>query len=171
MNGEASSMVWWGRGVMRRKFEAVISKLAPLCRKLEKMPPVHHGNLPGNMPESGVYLFSEVKKHLYVGRSRNIRNRYGQHHRPSSTHNSAPFAFLLAREATGQIEASYDSGSGNRKALMQDEDFKKAFEDAKVRIRKMDFRYVEETDPTRQALLEIYCAVVLKTPYNKFRTH
>ena len=54
---------------------------------------------------------------------------------------------------------------------MEDEDFKKAFEDAKERIRKMDFRYVEETDPTRQALLEIYCAVVLGTPYNSFKTH
>lgn len=118
----------------------MVDKLDLLFQKLNKMTPVHHGNSPSDMPESGVYLFSEGKKHLYVGRSRNIRNRYGQHHRLSSTHNSAPFAFLLAREATGQIEASYDSGSGNRKALMQDEDFKKAFEDAKARIKKMDFR-------------------------------
>jgi hypothetical protein len=32
----------------------------------------------------------------------------------------------------------------------------------------MDVRYVEETDPQRQALLEIYVAVVLETPYNDF---
>jgi len=30
---------------------------------------------------------------------------------------------------------------------------------------------VEETDPTRQALLEIYAATVLKTPFNDFDTH
>ena len=29
----------------------------------------------------------------------------------------------------------------------------------------------EETDQNRQALLEIYCAVVLGTPYNDFGTH
>lgn len=156
---------------VQRRFRAMVDKLDSLFQKLKKMPPVHHGNLPNGMSKSGVYLFSEGKKHLYVGRSRNIRNRYGQHHRPSSTHNSAPFAFLLAREATGQTEASYDSSSNSRKVLMEDLAFKKAFENAKVRIKKMDFRYVEEPDPTRQALLEIYCAVILRTPYNKFRTH
>jgi len=35
----------------------------------------------------------------------------------------------------------------------------------------MDVRYVEETDPLRQALLEIYVSIVLKTPYNDFDTH
>jgi len=29
----------------------------------------------------------------------------------------------------------------------------------------------EEVDQTRQALLEIYCAVALATPYNDFATH
>jgi hypothetical protein len=41
----------------------------------------------------------------------------------------------------------------------------------KDRIRAMDFRAVEETDQTRQTLLEVYCAVVLETPYNDFGTH
>jgi hypothetical protein len=35
----------------------------------------------------------------------------------------------------------------------------------------MDVRYVEEKDALRQALLEIYVSVVLKTPYNDFETH
>jgi len=42
---------------------------------------------------------------------------------------------------------------------------------AKERIRGMEYRYVEEADQNRQALLEIYCAVVLATPYNDFGTH
>jgi hypothetical protein len=42
---------------------------------------------------------------------------------------------------------------------------------ANARIRAMEYRYVEETDQNRQALLEIYCAVVLGTPYNDFGTH
>ena len=35
----------------------------------------------------------------------------------------------------------------------------------------MDLRFVEEADPTRQALLEIYASVVLRTEYNDFDTH
>jgi hypothetical protein len=50
-------------------------------------------------------------------------------------------------------------------------DFKSAFDKAKKRITSMDIRFVEESDPTRQALLEIYTATVLKTPYNDFDNH
>jgi len=43
--------------------------------------------------------------------------------------------------------------------------------EAKERIRKMDLRFVEESDQTTQVLLEVYCAVALKAPYNDFNTH
>jgi hypothetical protein len=36
---------------------------------------------------------------------------------------------------------------------------------------EMEYRYVEEADQNCQALLEIYCAIVLETPYNDFGTH
>ena len=42
---------------------------------------------------------------------------------------------------------------------------------AKPRISEMDVGYVEETDLLRQALLEIYMHVVLRTPYNDFAAH
>ena len=42
---------------------------------------------------------------------------------------------------------------------------------AKLKMREMNYRYVEEQDQVKQALLEIYCAVVLKTPFNDFGTH
>ena len=35
----------------------------------------------------------------------------------------------------------------------------------------VDFRCVEEVDPVRQCLLEVYCAVVLQTPYSDFDNH
>lgn len=35
----------------------------------------------------------------------------------------------------------------------------------------MQLRYVEEPDPLRQALLEMYIAFVLRTPYNDFNNH
>ena len=83
----------------------------------------------------------------------------------------AAFAFRLAREATGNLIATYKRGEGSRTSLMENQAFIKAFTDAKARIRSMDLRFVEESDPTRQALLEIYVSVVLSTPYNDFDTH
>jgi hypothetical protein len=80
------------------------------------------------------------------------------------------FAFKLARETTGQLAAAY-SAEGSRKALCVEPAFAEAFQQAKTRVRNMDLRFVEETDPTRQALLEIYASVVLRTRYNDFDTH
>jgi len=77
---------------------------------------------------------------------------------------------MLARKATGFTEASYTS-KGSRRALLADANFAEAFGQAKARIREMDLRFVEEIDPLRQALLEIYIAVVLGTKYNDFETH
>lgn len=76
----------------------------------------------------------------------------------------------MARKTTGRIAANY-SKSGSRAELLKDVAFASAFEAAKRRIVSMDLRYVEELDPTRQALIEIYIATVLKTPYNDFDNH
>ncbi len=83
----------------------------------------------------------------------------------------AAFAFRLAREATGYVVATYKKGEGSRSGLMKDEDFVDAFTAAMERIRSMDLRFVEESNHVRQALLEIYVAVVLATPFNNFDTH
>ena len=74
-------------------------------------------------------------------------------------------------KATSRMLAAYRAGEGSRAGLMLDPKFAAAFNAAKARIRKMDYRYVEEVDQNRQALLEIYCAVVLNTPFNDFGTH
>jgi hypothetical protein len=122
------------------------------------------------MPQRGIYLFTENGKHLYVGRTNRMRPRLQEHCREGSPHNSAPFAFLLAREATGMKTASYKT-AGGRADLCNDPAFGLAFVAAKARVRDMDVRFVEETDAIRQALLEVYTAVVLATPYNDFDNH
>ena len=71
----------------------------------------------------------------------------------------------------GYPDKKKDYPERSRLALQADPAFNLAFTDAKARVRKMDLRFVEEADPTRQALLEIYASVVLKTPYNDFNTH
>ena len=112
--------------------------------------------------QSGVYLFTEGGRHLYVGRSNGLRARYGRHCRLGATYRQAAFAFQLAREVTGNIKATYRAGTGSRAGLMLDPDFAAAFVAAKERIRAMEYRYVKEADQNSQALLEIYCAVVAR---------
>lgn len=71
---------------------------------------------------------------------------------PAARYNQAVFAFRLAREATGHTSAAY-STTGGQLALSKDSEFAKAFTAAKARVRQMDLRFVEETDPVQQALL------------------
>jgi hypothetical protein len=156
---------------MDHKFAEAVKSLHPSFERLVAMAPYTAGVLPRGMPLSGIYLFSEAGKHLYVGRSRDMRRRYGMHTRPSAQHNSASFAFLLARETTGMSKASYQPDGLSRAGLSGNKNFSTAFDAAKKQIRKMEYRFVEETDPTRQALLEIYCSVALAAPYNDFNTH
>jgi len=123
--------------------------------------------IPSNTPVGGIYLFSEGNNHLYTGRTkRSIAVRVKNHF---STAPDCPFAWLLAREATGRAPAYTRAGS--RKALLSDLIFKAEYERAKSRIRRMEVRYVHEPDPIRQALLEIYVAVATGARYNDFDTH
>src|SRR5882762_2836430 len=116
------------------------------------------------MPERGIYLFSEGDLHLYVGRTNRLRQRLAGHCRPSSNHFSATFAFRIARKETGLHKATY-STEGSRASLVKDLTFGPAFIRAKTRLPAMDLRFVEEADPIRQTLLEVYVAVTLRTPY------
>ncbi len=126
--------------------------------------------LPREMPDRGIYLFSEGDNHLYVARTNRLRQRLSEHCRRSSSHNSAPFAFLLAREACGMKSASYKA-EGSRAALEKHDLFNPAFVAAKSRVGAMDVRFVEEAHPLRQALLEMYVAISLGTPHNSFANH
>ncbi|MGD1149342.1 MAG: GIY-YIG nuclease family protein [Thermoanaerobaculaceae bacterium] len=134
------------------------------------MKPVTFSALPRLMPDRGIYLFSEKGKHLYVGRSNHLRQRLQGHCRLSGSHFKATFAFLIARHRTRQTRATYQS-AGSRMALTKDKTFARQFAAAKRRVARMEIRFVEETDATRQALLEIYAAVALGTRYNDFDTH
>lgn len=156
---------------MHPTFAILLEGLHPKYEKLMAMPPCGAGRFPKGMPKQGVYLFSEGELHLYVGRSNKIRARYGRHCNPGATDRMAAFAFKLAREATGRTTASYKAGDDSRKGLMQNPEFSAAFKAAKARIREMDFRFVEETDQNAQALLEIYCTLVLNAHFNDFNTH
>ncbi|MBZ9699543.1 MULTISPECIES: hypothetical protein [unclassified Mesorhizobium] len=105
-------------------------------------------------PKSGIYLFSEGSKHLYVGRSNRIAERYRLHCGPSAKENQASFAWKLTAEVM-EHKATYRKGEGRKDKIVIPE-FADAFRLAKERIRAMEYRFVEEADQTRQALLEAY---------------
>jgi predicted GIY-YIG superfamily endonuclease len=145
-------------------FKSHVEELHPKLKQLRAMAPVTVSTLPADAPKRAVYLFSEGAKHLYAGRTNRLRARLREHAALSSDHNSASFAFLLARHETSMTKLS-------RKKCMTDNHFRAAFDRAKERLRKANVRYVEERDPTRQALLEIYIAVAQKAQHNSFENH
>src|SRR3954469_10884948 len=105
---------------MDPRFAVLIDTLPAQLERLISMSPLRSGALPRDMPISGVYLFSENGKYMYVGRSNVLRKRHGRHCRPGATYKQAAFAFQLAREATGRTKASYRQGAESRKGLMED---------------------------------------------------
>src|SRR5580700_498853 len=152
------------------KFAASISGLHERLEILLRCEPFTFAAKPRRLPLSAVYLFTEDASPLYVGRSNHFSQRLGNHCRQSSRANQSVFAFKLAREGAGLTAASY-TGSNTRAGLMTNTAFAEGFESAKQRLNRMQIRFVEEPDQVRQALLEIYCAVALQTPYNDFSTH
>ena len=164
------------------RFNALLDQLAPLLEKLRvsptftliKTPGVKH--VPAPMT-AGVYLFSENGVDLYVGRTKNFRRRLGEHSRPGSHENSAPFAFNIAKRAAE--ESGFPATGRTRKALDADQDFnEKFFAPAKDRVRRMEFRVVEfDPDATDadelSTIFEVYAAVLLGTngDFNLLGTH
>ena len=153
---------------MNSEFQQAVESLHPKYDFLVAMRPVRLPALPSRMPKKGVYLLSEGSRHLYAGRTNNLRIRLQNHVRDS--HFTATLAFLMARLKTGNVTPSYKT-EGSRADLLRNPAFKAAFDDARKRIREMDIRYVEESDPVRQALLEIYVALASRAEHNSFETH
>lgn len=125
---------------MNEMFRQHVENLHGTFEALLRMAPVTLASLPRSMPTSGIYLFSEGQRHLYVGRSRKLRQRLRLH---VGGPTGASFAFRLAREVCGKPKATYVK-AGSRTDLMSMPDFTEAFHAAKRRIRSMDVRFVEQ---------------------------
>ena len=156
---------------MDSTFRKYLANLDANVDALLEAPAYAYPDLPvDGVPKAGIYLFSSAKRHLYVGRSNRIRGRLASHCRDSSRHNAASFAFRIAREKTGRLAAAYTT-SESRAALSGDPEFAEAFRAAKAYLRTLQIRFIKEEHQITQALLEIYAAVRLRTPYNDFATH
>lgn len=153
---------------MNSEFAAFIGGLPEKYEKLMAMPGFTMDALPRDTPEGGVYLFTENGQHLYVGRTKKtIRDRVREH---VAKKIDCPLALRLARESTNNMTPTYKP-KGSAKDLLKQPNFQKAYEQAQQRIRSMEVRYVGESHPIKQALLEIYVAVAIGAKYNVFDTH
>jgi hypothetical protein len=153
---------------MKDPFDIIIDRVRSKFDELVDSPKHNISRLPKLLPKSGIYLFSEGGQTLYVGRTNNLRNRLQYHIR--NNHNQATFAFLLARHETGNMKASYKP-EGSRKHLLTDPCFRNAFDLARNRIQRMDVQFVEEEDPIRQTLLEVFTAFETNAEFNDFDNH
>jgi len=150
------------------EFTQAVKDVEQKCSALFTSPQYNMGDLPKEMPLAGVYIFSENGNALYVGRTNNLRKRLQYHTR--NNHNQATFAFLLAREQTGNKRATYQK-EGSRNDLLSQPVFRSEFDNARERIKRMHVQFIEEVNPIRQAILEICAALRAKARYNDFDNH
>jgi hypothetical protein len=152
--------------IVDKNFYKLLEGLHKKYELLISMVPVTVDTVPPDAPNGGVYLFSENGSNMYAGRTKHkINDRLKNH---VSTADDCPFAWRLACDKTGK-KANYQKGN-TRKDLLKDPTFKKEYEVAKRRIRQMQVRFVGESDPVAQALLEIYVAIVSGALHNHFDT-
>jgi len=151
---------------MDDRFLQFCDQLHPKMESLLEMHGIHPVVPHSAMPDCGVYLLSENGVHLYTGRSNTMRTRLRDH--CGGSFKKAALAVKLARIATNN-PATYRRETSPA-VLMEQPVFSAAFADAQTRIRNMTLRFVEETDPVRQCLLEIYVSIVLRTTYNSWDT-
>lgn len=152
---------------MNRRFLNCISELHKQYEALIAMKPVRIKKLPSSVPKSGVYLLSDGRTHLYVGKSRDLRARLRAHVSGDPIFPKATLATYLARDDPKRIVQSWQADLPKR-TLIADCHYQDAFERAKKRVGNLMLRYVEEKDPVRRTLLEIYVWMGLDTEYNDF---
>ncbi len=133
----------------------------------------------GELPkEGGIYvLYDKEEKPIYLGRTKNIRQRIQLHIRDSSKEESATFAFNLTKkhfEESKNKDILYNAKrKRTRKDLINDKEFLSVFNKKKELVKSMKLKYILVENDVIQTIFEPYLAVKLGTynKYNSFETH
>lgn len=150
-------------------FDEVVARLSTRLQDLVEKPAAPRGSHASVPDVPGIYLFSERGRPIYVGQTRDLRRRLGEHTRPSSGSESATFAFILA---IGMAKRRRIDASGTRKARLARPEFNSVFLEAKRRVAAMPVRFLLMKDPIERTMFEMYAALHLGTErYNSFETH
>lgn len=152
-----------------RRFGDAVARLPALLdalRAAPSQPLTEHPWVP-NTP--GIYLFSESERPVYVGQTRKLRTRLGQHTGATRGHNQASFAFKLAKR---EAAAAGVDIVRTRAQLEADATFVPHFTAARTAVAAMNVRFIELADPIERTLFEVYAALALDTAeFNSFETH
>ena len=155
---------------MNSEFKNIMDELPALMERLKKSTPFMKYDLKPTLSQ-GIYVFYEGDRPMYVGRSGRegrFKQRIMEHSRPRSGHNTATFAFLIAKKDAENTGIDLNK---SRDDLQGDSDFEPLYTKAKERVSKMQARVIEIPDSITQTLFEVYAALELKTPYNEWGTH
>lgn len=153
---------------MSEEWNDLIKQMPTLLERLMSQP-LRPWNHRGILPKKGAYVFYEDEKPMYVGRTKNMSSRLNRHSNPSSGHNSATFAFNIAKREA--IKKGINIRL-TRTHLEVDPAFSRLFLKAKARVSKMPVRVIEINNPIVQTLFEVYAVMCLDTrEYNDFDTH
>ena len=149
-----------------RAFAEELPRLLDALWNAPSYPRLKHPAVPRT---AGLYVFVENGRPMYVGQTRNLGRRLGEHCRAASRENQASFAFNLARESAKLAGVAM---VGYRKALAADPAFAEHFKAAKVRVATMEVRFIELDNPELRTVFEVYGSLALGTEaYNSFETH
>lgn len=156
--------------IMVYDISKIDEEMHKLLKKLNDAPLLSREKL-DQIPDNGLYAFYENGQPIYVGISgkKRMRKRVLGHGRKSGGHNSATFAFNIAKK---DAEKKGINIKEKRYILEKKPEFADIYSLAKERVSKMKVKGVEINDPNYRALFEIYAALALNTmEYNSFETH
>ena len=152
---------------MNERFKKLTDRMPLRLQSLLEQPPIAIDDIGiTQVPPKGVYVFFEVNKAIYVGRSNRLKERLKEHSQRSAVHNSATLAIRMAKR-----NISTQQKKKTTKQLMEDSNFVKKFEVAKNRIARTEIRFIDIKDQAEQAMFEMYAILALKTEFNDFGTH
>ena len=155
--------------VGQRVFDAAIGQMPRMLDDLSRRPARPVGEQAEIPAAPGVYAFSEGPTPLYVGNTRNLRQRLRQQTAANSRENEAALAWRIALKDAEQRGLAV---TGTRKQIEADPVFAEFFSQARDRVRAMDVRFIEVDDPVIRTLFEVYAAQALGTDeFNSFETH
>ena len=149
-------------------FHRMVDELPELLAQLSSAPAktvAEHERIPET---PGIYLFSEGVTPMYVGQTRNLRERLRQQTSPASRERQASLAWRIALAAA---KTARHSESGAPKRIESDEQ-SEMFRSAKQRVAAMSVRYIALADPVTRTVFEVYAAQALGTDeFNAAETH
>ncbi len=140
-----------------------------LCNLLKSDRKTRSGHGASIPSRPGIYMFAEAERPRYVGQTRDLKRRIGDHCHPSGGPEKASFAFLIA---TREFKEANGESAETRSQLANNPSFSPYFSASKERVSQMTVQFIECACPELRTVFEVYAAIKLETTeYNSFETH